>query len=70
MQTYLTRAGDVLDDIVWRYYGAQNAAMLRAVYAANPDIAKAGDVLPAGLSVVLPDIAQPTAESVGVALWE
>lgn len=70
MQTYSTRDGDMVDAIIWRHYGAQNAAMLRVVLEANPGLSAHGARLPAGVSVVLPDIEQPTAVEQGFALWD
>lgn len=67
---YLSRDGDVLDDIAFRQYGACNADTLAAVLAANPGLAARGVVLPAGVTIVLPDgapIAPPASE--GVSLW-
>ena len=70
MQTYSTREGDVLDEIVWRHYGVTNSAMLRQVFAANPTLAEQPAVMPAGVSIVLPDIEQPAEETAGVSLWD
>jgi phage tail protein X len=70
MQTYKTRAGDVVDEIAWRHYGSVDAAILREVFAANPGLADAGALLPANVTVILPDIQAPTATAQGVALWD
>ena len=70
MLTHKTRDGDVLDDIVWRHYGVQNAAMLRAVFAVNPGLAEQSEVLPKGIEIVLPDIEQPANETQSIALWD
>lgn len=72
MQVYKTRDGDVLDGIMYEAYGSCTNAMLRAVLAANPGIADRGAVLPAGISVNLPDnVASDDSQSRrGVTLWE
>lgn len=70
MQTYSTRDGDVLDEIVWRHYGVANTAMVRQVIAANPTLADQPAVMPAGVSIILPDIQQPSEETAGVSLWD
>jgi len=70
MLTYKTRNGDVVDQIVWRHYGAQNAAILREVFQANPGLADYGPVLQAGVEMLLPDIEQPADENQGVAMWD
>jgi phage tail protein X len=70
MLTYKTRDGDIVDQIGWRHYGTQSAAMLRAVFKANPGLADHGAVLQAGVDIMLPDIEQPADEDNGVALWD
>lgn len=69
-QTYRTSAGDVLDEIAWRQYGAGDAGTLAILLAANPGLADRGPVLPAGLLITLPEIAAPTREKKAVVLWE
>lgn len=68
---YITRQGDQVDAICWRYYGRENAA--EAVLAANPRLADHGLILPAGIEIVLPELETPAATSSGVAtikLWD
>ncbi len=60
-------AGETLDEIVWRRYGRPDAAS--AVLAANPDLADAPPVLPAGLAVVLPDLPAPGLAMPAARLW-
>jgi phage tail protein X len=65
--TYVTREGDVLDDICRKIYGRQEPGQVEAVLAANPGLADNGFILPARLVVVFPDLtpeAKPT-----VRLW-
>ena len=69
MQTYRTRDGDVVDDIVWRQYGVVNAAILAAVLEANPGLADHGPELPAGVDIALPDIAPAASAGKVVTLW-
>lgn len=69
MLTYKTRAGDMIDDIVMRHYGALNPSMLRQVLDANPGLAE-WSKLPVGVTVALPDIAQPASTSQATALWD
>lgn len=58
--TYVTKEGDMVDAICWKYYpkGQQPLAVER-VYEANRGLAKLGPVLPPGVSVALPDLPQP-----------
>ncbi|HYG91218.1 MAG TPA: tail protein X [Azospirillum sp.] len=68
---YITRQGDQVDAICWRYYGRENAA--EAVFEANPRLADHGLILPAGIEIELPDLEAPTATTSGAAivkLWD
>jgi phage tail protein X len=58
--TYNTRENDVLDEVVWRYYGSQDNGLLEAVLEANRGLADYGPVLPTGLTITMPDA--PTSE--------
>lgn len=53
---YRTREGDVLDAICWRHYGRESA--VPAVLEANRELATYGPVLPAGVLIVLPALAE------------
>lgn len=50
---YLSRAGDVVDQIAWQYYGFYTASA-EAVYRANRWLSRFPAVLPAGLLIILP----------------
>lgn len=52
--TYVTREGDLLDDICLRVYGEQKPGQVEAVLAANPGLAEQGFILPSGLLIILP----------------
>ena len=65
MQQYLTRAGDTLDGICWRYYGRADAVVF--VLEANPEFSDEPPVLPAGCLVNLPDL--PAPDDTPVRLW-
>lgn len=68
--TYSAKAGDMLDEIAWRHYGAVNADVLRQVYAANPALTRSGPTLAPGAIVQLPDIAKRAETQRGVSLWD
>lgn len=57
--TYTTRTNDVLDQIVWRYYGRQDDGLVEAVLEANRGLADYGPELPAGLVITMPDAPTP-----------
>lgn len=59
-QTYQTRTGDVLDEVVNRYYGRQDNGLVEFVLEANRGLADYGPTLPSGLSITLPE--EPTSE--------
>lgn len=64
----VTVEGDVLDAVCWRHYGTDAAAAVPAVLAANPGLADADPVLPAGIVVELPELPAPAVRAV-VRLW-
>lgn len=64
----VTVEGDVLDAVCWRHYGTDAAAAVPAVLAANPGLADAAPVLPAGVVVELPELPAPAVRAV-VRLW-
>lgn len=66
-QRYRTKEGDVLDRVCWKHYGAQ-AGAVEAVLEANTNLAEHGEVLPAGLEIVLPDLVLPETEKL-IRLW-
>ncbi len=66
---YHTRAGEMLDLICHQHYGLQSGAV-EAVLAANPRLADHGPVLPDGLVITLPDLAQPRREEQLISLWD
>lgn len=70
MMQYVTKQGDVLDDVVNRQYGVGTWAVVQQVLDANPGLAEHGAVLPAGLLVTLPEIQNPTTTTKSVALWD
>lgn len=53
--TYRTKQNDVLDDVVFRFYGDTERRIVEIVLEANPGLADLGPVLPAGVLVELPD---------------
>lgn len=69
MSDYITRDGDMIDWICWHHYGEQSGAV-EAVYAANPVLVQYGPLLPAGLSIVLPELPKPVSTVKTVKLWD
>lgn len=52
--TYTTRQGDVLDDVVSRFYGDTSNGIVELVLEINRGLADYGPVLPAGVDIILP----------------
>lgn len=69
MTTYITRDGDTVDFIAWKYYGFQDKQTVEQVLAANPGLADRGPILPAGVTVELPTLETPTVTP-GLKLWD
>lgn len=67
--TYTTREADTVDLIAWRFYGSTANRVTEQVLEANPGLADHGPLLPAGLTITLPEITAP-AKTKGVKLWD
>ncbi|GAA03241.1 tail protein X [Photobacterium leiognathi] len=65
-RSYQTSDGDVLDLICKKEYGTEAAII--DVLEANPDLSELGDILPAGIIIVLPNYTPPSREEED-ALW-
>lgn len=65
---YLTREGDTVDYICWKFYGQQSGAV-ELVLDANRALADRGPLLPAGLTIVLPDLPKPAIDVQPLRLW-
>lgn len=71
MARYVTRNADTADLIAWRAYDTGDEAVLQQLLDANPGLADMGPILPAGVSVELPEIATPVATTTaGTKLWD
>ena len=68
MIVYTTKAGDVLDEIVFGYYRA-TGGFLEAVYEANRHLADLPEILPADIKITLPDVARQQ-EKQEITLWD
>lgn len=68
-QFYVSKDGDVLDQIVFGRYGNTAAGQVEAVLEANPGLAALGAVLDAGVRIRLPDLADETPGET-VKLWD
>ena len=68
MKVYKTSRGDVLDEIVFRHYGA-TGGYLEAVYEANRHLSDYPDKFPEDLEISLPDI-KVTKTTREVSLWD
>lgn len=66
--SYVTRAGDALDLICLREYGAEAGAVER-VLEANPHIKDVAHRLPVGITIILPDMVV-TKTSGALRLWD
>jgi phage tail protein X len=70
MANYLTKQGDMLDDVCDKYYGTSRNGVTEAVLQANPGLARHGPRMPAGLTITLPDIQTPAKAEKLVQLWD
>ena len=67
--TYLTSDGDTADQIAWDYYGTRDGLAVERLLDANPGLADRGRLLPAGVTITLPDLPTPATQK-GVRLWD
>jgi phage tail protein X len=67
MITYVTKDGDVLDAICWKYYGSTSGTVEK-VLEANRHLAELGSIFAAGVKIILPDLSQEE-ETESVKLW-
>jgi phage tail protein X len=57
---YLSRDGQTIDEIVWQALGTTDNRIVEKTYELNQNLAARGEVLAAGVLVVLPEITQTT----------
>ena len=69
MAQYLTKAGDTLDEIAYRYYGNTNNKVVERILEVNFGISQYEALLPAGVVIELPEVKQST-ETCKVKLWD
>ncbi|WP_375635918.1 MULTISPECIES: tail protein X [unclassified Bartonella] len=66
---YMTKDGDMVDAICWKYYAkGQQALAVEHVYAANLGLADYGPILKAGITILLPTLPYPKATPV-IRIW-
>lgn len=68
MTTYLTRDGDMADEIAFKQYGTTDGGVVEKLLAANPGLAAFGPLLPQGVIITLPEI-DVVQKTQGVTLW-
>jgi len=64
---YVTKDGETLDYICWKYYGKTN--VVEQVLMANRHLAKLDAVLPGGVKINLPTIEEPE-DTKKIKLWQ
>lgn len=66
---YVTKSGDLADEIAWNYYGTRDGRVVERLLDANPGLADYGPVLPPGITINLPAFTLPATQS-AVNLWD
>ena len=66
---YIPSDGDTADQIAWGYYGPRDGLAVERLLDANPGLADRGPLLPAGITIVLPDLPMPATQQ-GIRLWD
>ena len=72
--TITTRAGDMLDRLVWLHAGrpawGRMRGLVEAARLANPHLRAHGPILPAGIVIALPDLPTAPLPAAVVKLWD
>jgi len=66
-QVYVTRAGDVLDNICYKHYGS-TSGVVEKVLEANRGLADKGPIFDTGIQIILPVVESIQTNEV-VRLW-
>lgn len=69
MAQYLTKTGDMLDEIAYQYYGNTNNKVVERILDANFGLSQYEALLPAGVLIELPEVKQ-TIDTRKVKLWD
>lgn len=67
---YITKQGDTVDYIVWKQYGSTDNKIVEQILLVNNGLAEAGPILPAGMTVIFPEIKPQQTKMAKVKLWE
>lgn len=71
MTEYVTKEDDTADFIAWKHYGRQDGRIVEQLLDANPGLADIGPLLPAGMTITLPDLEVEAADTTeAVKLWD
>lgn len=71
MATYLTKEGDTLDFIAYKYYGSTDNQQVEKILNANYKLSEYPAVLSEGILIELPDQTRtPTISNKKVKLWD
>ena len=69
MAQYLTKDGDTIDEIAYRYYGNTKNQVVERILEANFRLADYAPILPTGVLIELPEV-QPLIVKKQVKLWD
>lgn len=70
MRSVRSIAGDTVNQLLYRSLGRSDDAAEEALWLLNPELAEFGAVLPAGVSVVLPELVEKVAAVAPVLAWD
>lgn len=69
MAIYLTKDGDTLDYICWKFYGKE-AGAVEYVLEANAGLSAFGPIYEAGMTIDLPDLPPAEDTETTLSLWD
>jgi phage tail protein X len=70
MRRVRSKAGDTVNQLLYRECGRSDDEAEEALWLLNPTLAEFGSVLPAGVSVVLPELTQKVSVVAPVSAWD
>lgn len=70
MRRVRSKAGDTVNQLLYRESGRSDDEAEAALWLLNPGLAEYGSVLPAGVTVALPELEQKVSAAAPVSAWE
>ena len=67
---YITKDGDTVDYIAWKQYGSTDNGIVEKILSVNSGLSSVGAILPAGMTIILPEVQPAQIITAKVKLWD